>query len=74
MVDTLCHVLQCTTLKETTKCIMYGNSCMDIKSDALSATTTRKHKYRKKTVPVASHAMGCLTLCHGFGCMPHNRR
>jgi len=30
------------------------------KSDALSATTTRKLKYRKKPVPVASHAMGCL--------------
>jgi len=34
---------------------MYG-----IKSDVLSATTVRKLKYRKKTVLVASHAMGCL--------------
>jgi len=40
-------------------------SCMAIpactsKSDALSATTVRKLKYRKKPIPVASHAMGCL--------------
>jgi len=40
--------------------VMYGNSHVHIKSDALSATTTRKLKYRKKTVPVASHATGCL--------------
>jgi len=39
---------------------MYGNSCACIKSDVLSATTMRKHKYGKKTVPVASHTMGCL--------------
>jgi len=39
---------------------MYGNSCMHIKSDVLSATTMRKLKYRKKTVPVASHTTGCL--------------
>jgi len=39
---------------------MYGNSCVCIKSDALSATTVRKLKYRKKLVPVASHTTGCL--------------
>jgi len=39
---------------------MYSNSRMRIKSDVLSATTMRKLKYRKKPVPVASHAMGCL--------------
>ena len=44
MIDTLCHVLQCTTQKEITKCmvcghreVMYGNSHACIKSDALSA-------------------------------------
>jgi len=67
MIDTLCPVLRCTTQKEITKCMVYGhgevmcgNSCMHIKSDALSATTARKLKNRKKTVPVASHATGCL--------------
>jgi len=40
--------------------VMYGNSHARIKSDALSTTTTRKLKYRKKPVLVASHAMGCL--------------
>jgi len=40
--------------------VMYGNSRAHIKSDALSATTMRKLKYRKKPVPVASHATGCL--------------
>jgi len=67
MIDTLCHVLQCTTRKEITKCmvyghrkVMYGNSHAHIKSDVLSATTMRKLKYRKKPIPVASHAMGCL--------------
>jgi len=40
--------------------VMYSNSRLHIKSDALSATTARKLKYRKKTVLVASHAMGCL--------------
>jgi len=30
------------------------------KSDALSATTARKLKYRKKPIPVAPHAMGYL--------------
>jgi len=67
MIDTLCHVIQCTTRKEITKCmvyshreVMYGNSCMHIKTDVLSATTMRKLKYRKKPIPVASHAMGCL--------------
>jgi len=40
-------------------------SCMAIpmctsKSDVLSATTTRKLKYRKKPVLVASHTMGYL--------------
>jgi len=39
---------------------MYGNSCTCIKSDALSATTTRKLKYRKEPIPVAPHAMGYL--------------
>jgi len=39
---------------------MYGNSRMCIKSDVLSATTMRKLKYRKKPIPVASHATGCL--------------
>jgi len=39
---------------------MYGNSCMHIKIDVLSATTTRKLKYRKKPVPVASHTMEYL--------------
>jgi len=39
---------------------MYRSCCTHIKSDVLSATTTRKLKYRKKTVPVAPHAMGCL--------------
>ena len=67
MIDTLCHVLQCTTRKEITKCmvyshgeVMYGNSCTHIKSDALSATTVRKLKYRKKPVLVTSHTMGYL--------------
>jgi len=39
---------------------MYGNSHMRIKSDAWSATTMWKHKFRKNTVPVASHTMECL--------------
>ena len=39
---------------------MYGNSHMRIKSDVWSATTTWKHKSRKNTVPVVSHAMECL--------------
>jgi len=63
----LCHVLQCTTQKEITKCmvyghgeVMYGNSHACIKSDALSATTVRKLKYRKKPVPVVPHTMGYL--------------
>jgi len=67
MIDTLCHVLQCTTQKEITKCmvyshreVMYSNSCVHIKSDALSATTVRKLKYRKKPILVASHTTGCL--------------
>ena len=67
MIDTLCHVLRCTTRKEITKCkvyghgeVMYGNSRVCIKSDALSPTTTRKLKYRKKHVPVAPHATGYL--------------
>jgi len=67
MIDALCHVLRCTTQKEITKCtvyghgeVMYGNSCTRIKSDALSATTARKLKYRKKPIPVASHTMGYL--------------
>jgi len=67
MIDTLCHVLQCTTRKEITKCkvyghgeVMYGNSHVHIKSDALSATTVRKLKYRKKPIPVAPHTMGYL--------------
>jgi len=67
MIDTLCHVLRCTTQKEITKCkvyghgeVMYGNSCACIKSDVLSATTARKLKYRKKPVPVAPHTTGYL--------------
>ena len=67
MIDTLCHVLRCTTQKEITTCtvyshrkVMYGNSHVHIKSDVLSATTMRKLKYRKKTILVASHTMGCL--------------
>jgi len=40
--------------------VMYSNSRACIKSDALSATTARKLKYRKKPIPVASHATGCL--------------
>jgi len=40
--------------------VMYGNSHVCIKSDALSATTARKLKYRKKAILVASHATGCL--------------
>jgi len=67
MIDTLCHILWRTTWKEITKCtvyghgeVMYGNSHVHIKSDALSATTMRKLKYRKKTIPVASHTTGCL--------------
>jgi len=39
---------------------MYGNSRACIKSDVLSATTTRKLKYRKKPIPVAPHTMGGL--------------
>jgi len=39
---------------------MYGNSHAHIKSDAWSATTTWKHKFRKNTVLVASRAMECL--------------
>jgi len=39
---------------------MYGSCHTCIKSDVLSATTARKLKYRKKTIPVASHTMGCL--------------
>ena len=39
---------------------MYGSCRTHIKGDALSATTARKLKYRKKTVLVASHTMGCL--------------
>jgi len=39
---------------------MYGNSCLHIKSDVWSATTMWKHKSRKNTVPVASHATECL--------------
>jgi len=39
---------------------MYRNSCMHIKSDVWSATTMWKHKFRKNTVPVASHTMECL--------------
>ena len=56
MIDTLCHVLQCTTLKEITKCmvyghreVMYGNSHAHIKSDVLSATTMRKLKYNNNS-------------------------
>jgi len=67
MIDTLCHVLQCTTRKEITKCtvyshgeVMYSNSCTCIKIDVLSATTARKLKYRKKPIPVAPHTMGYL--------------
>ena len=67
-----CPTNQCTTQKEITKCtvyghreVMYGNSCAHIKSDALSATTMRKLTYRKKPVPVASHAMGCLRSIWG---------
>jgi len=37
-----------------------GNSCVCIKSDAWSATTTWKHKFRKNTVPVASHTTECF--------------
>jgi len=36
---------------------MYSNSCAHIKSDAWSATTAWKHKFRKNTVPVASRTM-----------------
>jgi len=39
---------------------MYGNSHVRIKSDAWSATTTWKHKFRKNTIPVASHITECL--------------
>jgi len=39
---------------------MYGSCCAHSKSDALSATTARKLTYRKKPIPVASHAMGYL--------------
>jgi len=39
---------------------MYGNSHVHIKSDAWSATTMWKHKSRKNTIPVVSHAMECL--------------
>jgi len=39
---------------------MYRNSCMCIKSDAWSATTTWKHKFRKNTILVASHTTECL--------------
>jgi len=39
---------------------MYRNSHVHIKSDAWSATTMWKHKFRKNTVPVASHATECL--------------
>jgi len=39
---------------------MYGNSRVCIKSDAWSATTTWKHKFRKNTILVASHATECL--------------
>jgi len=51
--------------REETQVHGYGKPCTAIpahtsKSDVLSATTTRKLKYRKKPVPVASHAMGCL--------------
>jgi len=67
MIDTLCHVLRCTTQKEITKCMVYGhgevmysNSCVCIKIDALSATTTRKLKYRKKPILFAPHATGGL--------------
>jgi len=45
-------------------------SCMAIpvctsKSDALSATTMRKLKYRKKPIPVTSHTMGYLRETYG---------
>jgi len=51
--------------REETQVHSYGKPCMEVamhtsKSDALSATTVRKLKYRKKTIPVASHTMGCL--------------
>ena len=66
MIDTLCPVLRCTTRKEITKCtvyghgeVMYGSCRARIKSDALSATTMRKLKYRKKT-----HS-GCIS-CNGM--------
>jgi len=39
---------------------MYGNSHMHIKSDTWSATTAWKHKSRKNTVLVVSHATECL--------------
>jgi len=39
---------------------MYGNSHAHIKSDAWSATTMWKHKFRKNTILVASHATECL--------------
>jgi len=39
---------------------MYGNSRTHINSDALSATTARKLKYRKKPIPAASHTTRCL--------------
>jgi len=39
---------------------MYGNSHVCIKSDVWSATTAWKHKFRKNTIPVASHTMECL--------------
>jgi len=39
---------------------MYGNSHVHIKSDAWSATTMWKHKFRKNTIPVASHTTECL--------------
>jgi len=51
--------------QEETQVHGYEKSCMEVathtsKSDALSATTVRKLKYRKKPVPVASHTMGYL--------------
>jgi len=39
---------------------MYRSCRACIKSDALSATTVRKLTYRKKPIPVASHATGYL--------------
>jgi len=40
--------------------VMYSNFHVHIKSDALSATTARKLKYRKKPVLVAPRATGGL--------------